>query len=182
MKKFGSIKAFKTNVDPGIRSKRTTQSLFNTSTFKFSTIKTCLLKNNIPILNIHYTDKACMYYNKKKLIFANKMYGFPFFDIDGKYGISTRDNYVILNKTNKDFLKLQKLFYTKFIFYIFEATRYRMKNLDIAAFDFIPNIIHLFTIDNINDYNLFQFFSLTEKEQHIVCNFFKKKIHIPSLI
>ena len=30
------------------------------------------MKNDIPILNIQYTDKPCLYYTKKKLIFANK--------------------------------------------------------------------------------------------------------------
>ncbi len=182
IKKFGFIKALKTNVDPGIRSKRTNVSLFENDIYKYKSIKTCLLKKNIPILTIQYTDKPCLYYTKKKLIFANKMYGLPFFDIEGKYGVSTRDNYIILNKSYEEFIKLQKLFYTKFVIYIFEAARYRMKNLDIAAFEFIPNIIHLFKIDEINDNNLFRFFSINTDERYVICNFFKKNIRIPSFI
>ena len=102
------------------------------------------------------------------------MYGLPFFDVEGKYGVSTRDNYIIANKSYEEFIKLQKLFYTKFVIYIFEAARYRMKNLDIAAFEFIPNIIHLFKIDEINDNNLFRFFSINTDERYVICNFFKK--------
>ena len=182
LNKFGSIKALKTNVDPGIRSKKTTISLFENNTYKYKSIKTCLLKENIPIINIQYTNNPCMYYNIKKLVFANKMYGLPFFDIEGKYGISTRDNYIIINKTYNEFIKLQKLFYTKFIIYIFEAARYRMKNLDIAAFEFIPNIIHLFKINEITDEHLFRFFSLENIEREVICNFFKKNIRVPSFI
>ena len=57
-----------------------------------------------------------------------------------------------------------------------------MKNLDIAAFEFIPNIIHLFKIDEINDNNLFRFFSINTDERYVICNFFKKNIRIPSFI
>ena len=102
------------------------------------------------------------------------MYGLPFFDVEGKYGVSLRDNYIIANKSYEEFIKLQKLFYTKFVIYIFEAARYRMKNLDIAAFEFIPNIIHLFKIDEINDNNLFRFFQLILMKDMLFVIFLKK--------
>ena len=51
------------------------------------------------------------------------MYGLPFFDIEGKYGVSTRDNYIILNKSYEEFIKLQNYF-NKIVIYIFEAARY----------------------------------------------------------
>ena len=34
---------------------------------------------------------------------ANKMYGLPYYDNIGEYGIITRDNYVITNKNEKQF-------------------------------------------------------------------------------
>ena len=52
-----------------------------------------------------------------------------FYDKEGKYGISNRDNFVILHKSDKDFIKLKQFLSTKFIISLFEATRYRMKYL-----------------------------------------------------
>ena len=60
------------------------------------------------------------------------MYGFPYFDRTGEYGISNRDNYVIINSdyTDDDFIKLRDFLSTKTALYLFETTRYRMKYLE----------------------------------------------------
>ena len=65
---------------------------------------------------------------------------FPYYDVSGIYGISNRDNYVILNKIPEDFVKLQQFFSTKFALYIFEATRYRMKYLEKYIFLLLPDV------------------------------------------
>ena len=81
--------------------------------------------------------------NIPKIILAHKMYGFPFLDTDGKYGISNRDNYVICHKTVADLEQIAAFLRTKTALYIFEATRYRMKYLEKYAFEFIPDITKL---------------------------------------
>ena len=57
------------------------------------------------ILSQAYLDKLSTNWSEKmdknneaKLILTHKMYGFPFYDISGIYGISARDNYVLLEK------------------------------------------------------------------------------------
>ena len=93
------------------------------------------------------------------------MYGFPYYDVNGKYGISNRDNYVILNKTPEEFKQLKSFFSTKFALYRFEATRYRMKYLEKYIFEMIPDITKIpFFPANINDDVLFKYFKLLPSE------------------
>ena len=171
-KKYGIIDILKTNLDPGLRSKKTFVSNNETNIFKYKNVKTCYFKKNTMSLNIVYTNKPCNFYGMEKLIFANKMYGLPQYDVKGKYGITTKDNYVIINKSHTQFLKLQKLFYTKTIIYILDSTRYRMKNLDINAFYYIPNIIDSIDYKDINDEFLFNFFNFDSKQINIINNYY----------
>jgi hypothetical protein len=103
------------------------------------------------------------------------MYGFPCLDYNGFYGISNRDNYVILNKTPEDFVKLQQFFSTKFALYIFEATRYRMKYLEKYIFNMIPDITVIpdFPSD-INDETIAMYFSLSNTEIKAIQSHTKK--------
>ena len=84
----------------------------------------------------------CSYKNIKKLVLAHKMYGFPFFDETGKYGISSRDNYIISEKdyTFQELKLIQKFLSTKFAIFIFSLANYRMRYLEKSAFYFLPDI------------------------------------------
>lgn len=169
IKKYNYIdNIVKTNIDPGIRSKKTLLSNDFNHMFKYKNIKTCFYKNNTKSFEIKYSNKSCKYHGVKKIILANKMYGLPYYDKIGEYGIITRDNYIITDKTEEQFLKIQKYLSTKLIKYIFESTRYRMKNLDITAFYFIPNIIDILTLEQFNDTYLFDFFGLDLCEKKII--------------
>ena len=95
----------------------------------YPNIKTCTLNGLQPQLVINFSNIRCQYYEKPKLVLAHKMYGFPFLDISGCFGISNRDNYVILNKNESEFIKLKQFLSTNFIITMFESTRYRMKYL-----------------------------------------------------
>jgi len=110
--------------------------------FQYINIKTTILSNNHPQLVINYSNIAQQFYNEPKLILAHKMYGFPFYDISGSYGISSRDNYIILEKdyNKKDLLLIQAFLSTKTALFIFSTTNYRMRYLERYAFQFIPNI------------------------------------------
>lgn len=131
----------------------------NINIYPYQNIKTCLLEkdylldnninNNIkkPKLSFNFSDKPCNYYGEKKIILAHKMFGIPFFDISGIYGISNRDNYVILAKnyySNLDLLILQKYLSHFIILMCFDSFRYRMSYLEKYVFDFIPDITKLF--------------------------------------
>ena len=73
---------------------------------------------------------------------AHKMYGFPYLDISGVYGISARDNYIIL-QSDYSLAELKELAHflsTKFAIFIFQCTNYRMRYLEKYAFQFLPVI------------------------------------------
>ena len=61
---------------------------------KYPNIKTCILDRLQPKLEYIWSNRSCTYYNIPKLILAHKMYGFPYYDIIGEYGISKRDSYI----------------------------------------------------------------------------------------
>ena len=83
------------------------------------------------------------FYGNKKLVMGHKMYGFPFIDYKGEYGISNRDNYVILSEDNYILERLCEFFSNKLALYLFETTRYRMKYLERYIFQLLPDITKL---------------------------------------
>ncbi len=150
--------------------------------YKYKNIKTTLLSNNIPNLVINYSNIIQQYYNKPKLILANKMYGFPYYDISGIYGISSRDNYIILEEDySKNELEIiQSFLSTKTALFIFSTTNYRMRYLEKYAFQFIPNISKIIDFPNLlnkktneKDELLANFFGFSQIERETIQNNFK---------
>ncbi len=177
--KFGSLSVIKTNT----LSKKISVSKDPSKSFCYKNVKTCTLNGVTPKLVIEYTNAEGPYHNVPKLILAHKMYGFPYYDKKGEFGISNRDNYVIINKTHQEFLELRDFFSTKLALYLFEATRYRMKYLEKYIFELIPDITKITDFPTIiNDESLFAFFSINEKERKSILELHKKSYNfIPSL-
>ena len=50
------------------------------------------------------------------------MYGFPYYDKGGIFGISNRDNYAIINKTENAFQKIKTFLSLKLAFLVYETT------------------------------------------------------------
>ena len=114
-------------------------------------------------LVINYSDRPCAFYGRPKMILAHKMYGMPYLDLCGEYGISNRDNYVlcmddvfdistcnVYHDDGIDVLEeymydgmyaLKKWMKSPLVFAIMDTTRYRMRYLEKWAFHFIPNIL-----------------------------------------
>jgi tRNA1(Val) A37 N6-methylase TrmN6 len=136
----GALTVLKTNM-PTKKSQFTEQAY--TQAFPYTNISTCLLEGRQPVLLLKYSDIPQPFHGVKKLVLAHKMYGFPYWDKEGHYGIANRDNYVILGKTDAQFSQLQAFLSTKFALYLFAAARYRMKYLEKYAFEFIPDITRL---------------------------------------
>ena len=151
--------------------------------FPYPNITTCLLNGLQPELSINYSSSPQAYANQIKLVLAHKMYGFPYLDKEGIYGISNRDNYIILlkpgEKTLAELEKLQDFLSTKFALYIYEAARYRMKYLEKYAFEFLPDITKLpdFPLmhEPIIQYqnNIATYFGLNDEEKQHILNFGK---------
>lgn len=167
-----NIEVIKTNCP----SKKIKFSKIRTVDFPYKNIRTCKLSGLKPYLITEYSNKKLLNYNKKKLILAHKMYGFPFLDINDNYGVSTRDNYVILSENEKELIKIKEFLSTKTALYLFECTRYRMKYLEKYIFELIPDINKIKNFpETINDDSIAKFYNLSEKEINAIQNLHKKK-------
>ena len=116
----GPLKVFKTNM-PSPKSQFTEEVY--TQTHPYVNITTCILEGLQPVLVLNYSDIPQAFHGMKKLVLAHKMYGFPYWDKEGHYGIANRDNYVITGKSDLQFAQLQAFLSTKFALYLFEAAR-----------------------------------------------------------
>ncbi len=159
VKKYGSLFDYiiKTNMPPN----NTFLSRTLNEECKYFNIHSCLIKNKVdPQLYIQYSNHPLIYSGVRKIVCAHKMYGFPYYDCHGKYGISNRDNYVILENEKINMKQLFMFLSTSFCRTLFKATRYRMKYLEKYIFQLIPNICNIpdFPLDVNND-SIFSFFS-----------------------
>lgn len=103
------------------------------------------------------------------------MYGFPYLDKVGEFGISNRDNYVIIERNNNDLCKLRDFLSTKTVLYLYESARYRMKYLEKYAFEFIPDITNLPDFPTIiNDDTIANYFEFDEIDKKNIQNYHKK--------
>ena len=175
---YGSLKIIKTTTC----CKNTKINNEKTQEHQYSNVKTCLLEKKStpstiktnPTLVINYSNIPQQYNNEAKLILAHKMYGFPFYDISGIYGISARDNYVLLEKyyKKKELLQIQAFLSTKTALFVFSTTNYRMRYLERYAFEFIPIITQIPNFPNLIDHNrverdklIYNFFNFSKKER-----------------
>jgi tRNA1(Val) A37 N6-methylase TrmN6 len=174
----GYLKVYKSST----LSKKTKIENNYDESFQYINIKTTILSNNDPQLVINYSNIAQQFYNEPKLILAHKMYGFPFYDISGSYGISSRDNYIILEKdyNKKDLLLIQAFLSTKTALFIFSTTNYRMRYLERYAFQFIPNINKIHNFPNLlnnttsaRDKLIQDFFNFSQNEREKIEKFSK---------
>jgi len=180
VKKVGNINVIKTNM-PSVHSKFIENPYSDNKSYNYINIKTCILDKLQPMLFLNYSNIPQAFYDVKKLVLAHKMYGFPYFDKDGKYGISNRDNYVIINKTDDEFKKLQLFLSSKLALYLYETARYRMKYLEKYAFDFIPDITLLSDFpdsNDINDNTIAEYFELDKNDILHINKLHKKKYNM----
>ena len=68
------------------------------------------------------------------------MYGIPYLDLSGEYGISNRDNYIIYKDKIEDLKKIYDFLSTEKVQEIYKSTRYRMMYLEKYAFQLLPDI------------------------------------------
>lgn len=143
VEKYGCIKVIKTNMPPKnvsiMDEKQKTHPYLN---IKTCILKPCIVENKKQLqtkLIYQYSNKE-LKYKERKIVMAHKMYGFPYYDKEGVYGISNRDNYVILDYTDRENVYLTQYLQSKLIFFLMNITRYRMKYLEKYFFDFIPDI------------------------------------------
>ena len=138
--------------------------------YPFVNIHSCHLNANVPEMQYRYSNIELPFARIPKIVMAHKMYGFPYIDENGSYGISNRDNYVITHKTIEEMKKIQEGLNNKIILYIMTTTRYRMKYLEKYAFYYIPDFSKM---ENISD-DFYDKVKLTQNEWKIVEEEIKK--------
>ena len=136
---YGVMPVKKTNM-PG---KNVNLSETKGDKFIYANIRTARLDGVKPKLHINYSDSPLGFNGETKLVLPHKMYGFPFLDSKGEYGISNRDNYVIDDYNEEELCIIKEFLSTKTALYIYEATRYRMKYLEKYAFLFLPDVTNI---------------------------------------
>lgn len=167
---IGTFIAHKTNLP----SKHNSLSYTNDETHPMKNVKTVTLNGLTPQLLLQYSSKPCAFQGEKKIILGHKMYGFPFIDVNGEYGISNRDNYVITGYNNEELKRIKAFLDTRLVMFLYETTRYRMRYLEKYAFKFIPNILNIPDFpENINDETVYTFFEISPEEQNYLGNFYK---------
>ena len=177
--KVGHLKVYKSNSPPK-NSQFNTNANANTNA-SHPNIQTTRLDNKTPLLIINYSNNIQHYANQPKLILAHKMYGFPYLDSSGIYGIAARDNY-ILTSTDYSLNELQEIqafLSTKIALFIFSTTNYRMRYLERYAFQYIPAITKikefpsLLNLDpNSREKLIVKFFNFSLNEETIINNSF----------
>jgi len=161
---INTINVIKTNMPP----KNTLFSDIQTKEYIYPNVTTCIINKNtkLPELQINYSNKPMIFSQQNKIILAHKMYGLPYLDISGEYGISNRDNYVIIREKITDLMKIYNFLSTKTTKYLFKTTRYRMSYLEKYAFELIPDITKLHDFpEEINDDTIAQYFEFDEKDR-----------------
>lgn len=175
IKKYGCLKPIKTNLP----KTGTRLSLIKDEFHPYPNIKTCIIENALtPKLVIEYSNIVQSHSGVPKLVLAHKMYGFPYIDQAGTYGISNRDNYIFKDYSIKEMEILKRFLSTKTILYIYESTRYRMKYLEKYAFEFIPDITKIKDFpETINDETVAVFFGLDAEDKKNIQTFQSKCYH-----
>lgn len=139
--KYGSLAFVKKTNLPGKQIRLSTQK---SKDYSYPNIKTCVLKDKIqPELVMEYSNKPCVFHGEKKLVLAHGMYGFPYIDRKGDFGISNRDKYVFLSDNLEELEILHRFLSSPLVFYLWDSTRYRMKYLEKYVFSLLPNVLKM---------------------------------------
>lgn len=163
-KKYPALPIQKSNMP----SRKTILVDEKTETFPYENISTYIQKN--PFLIKKYSNLPCAFYGESKIILAHKMYGFPFLDKEGKYGICNRDNYIISNSNLNELEIILHYLQHPIVYFLYETTRYRMRYLEKYAFEYLFDFSYVFQNKNTC---LYDFFNLS-KEERIFIDKFKK--------
>ena len=181
---YGSFSSFclRTNMP---RTKINLSEQHNPSSHVYENIHSCILdkKNgkNVPVLVYKYSNISCIFQGQPKLVLAHKMYGFPYYDKVGRFGVSNRDNYIIYGRCHEDFLLLQSFTSSILFIYMLECFKFRMKMIEPSIIPYIPDVTKMkldwnasFTTEQ-NDEFWFDTFKCSLLEKEYVRNHFSKQ-------
>jgi tRNA1(Val) A37 N6-methylase TrmN6 len=119
--KVGHLKVYKSNSPPKNSLFTNANDNANANANANPNIQTTKLCKKTPLLIINYSNNLQHYANQPKLILAHKMYGFPYLDSSGIYGICARDNYILTSAdySLNELKQIQAFLSTKIALFIF---------------------------------------------------------------
>ena len=109
---------------------------------------------------------------------AHKMYGFPYVDKEGEYGIGARDNYIIKDKSVEELELIKSFLSTTLILFLFETTRYRMRYLEKYVFEYIPDFSKIPEANimyKTNNIDIYKLIGLNQVEKDFVERYYRIK-------
>ena len=141
------LKVYKTNMP----SKKAVIKKTDDEYCNYSNIKTCVLCAGTGAgsdqckLVIEYSDIPLAFFGVPKIVMAHKRLGCPVMDLEGVYGFSTRDNYVITvdDYTIEELDTIYRFLNTRLVKLLFECVKYRMNYLEKYVFQLLPNVTKL---------------------------------------
>jgi hypothetical protein len=165
-------------------SKKISISTNYTDIFSFKNVYTCVFYKNhtkkydMPYIKYEYSDLECPYYGKPKIILLHGMYGIPFIDKAGDYGISRRDKYVILSENVENMECVAWFLSSPIALFMFENYKYRMCFLEKAGFEWLVDVSllmrHGFPYKDAD--LLFQWFEFNKNERDYIMKFERKQL------
>lgn len=174
--KYGKLNVIKTNMPTkGVKL----NDVFSLD-YPFQNVNTTVLNKTTkqPELQFKYSNEELSFYGEPKIIMAHKMYGFPYIDKEGSYGISSRDNYIIKNKSIDEMELIKEFLSTELILFLFETTRYRMRYLEKYVFEYIPDfskIQEATVMFNEKTIDIYKLIGLDTKEKEYVERYYRIK-------
>ncbi len=174
--KYGKLNVIKTNMPPKGAILNDSISL----AYPFQNVNTTTLNkiSKRPELQFKYSNEELAFHGEPKIIMAHKMYGFPYVDKEGLYGISTRDNYIINNKPIKELELIKEFLSTELILFLFETTRYRMRYLEKYVFEYIPDfskIPEAVTMYDTKSIDIYKLIGIEENEKKYIERYYNIK-------
>jgi len=173
--KYGKLNVIKTNMP----KKNTVLKCTFSHEYPLKNIQTTLLNaSKEPVLDIKFSKEELMFSGEPKIVMAHKMYGFPYIDKEGMYGICSRDNYVIKDKPLSELYLITEFLSTSLILFLFETTRYRMRYLEKYVFDYIPDFSKIPRANEMysqNEINIYELFGIDEVERDFIERYHKIK-------
>lgn len=174
--KYGKLNVIKTNMPPKGAILNDSISLAH----PFQNVNTTTLNKSSkrPELQFKYSNEELAFHGQPKIIMAHKMYGFPYVDKEGLYGISSRDNYIINNKSVKELELIKEFLSTELILFLFETTRYRMRYLERYVFEYIPDfskISEAVIMYNTKSIDIYKLIGIEENEKKYVERYYNIK-------
>jgi len=130
----------------------------------YPNIKTTHLTKGKPYLITEWSDQPLAYAGVVKLVLPHKMYGMPYLDTSGKFGLSRRDIYVLTGPTSA-LTTYRHFLCSKLVLYLYETTRYRMRFLERYVFQLLPDPTKLPGLPTMySDGELYNYFHLSADE------------------